>query len=98
MDGVRRASGFLFYLLGIVMIPLIVAYGRGLLPESATPVIHSLDLPLLFIAMLFGGSSLYVSLTKGKSSLSLLIVVFAPLVVVFGVFCWFNFAMPFAEV
>lgn len=98
MDAVRRASGFLFYLFGAVFIPLVVFYERGSLPESFAPIMHSLDLPLLFIATLFGGSSLYVSLTKGQKSLPLFITVVVPLGVLFAVFCWLNFAMPFGEV
>ena len=97
MDAVRRASAYLFYLFGAIFIPLVVLYVRGMLPETMTPVMHSLDLPLLFIAVLFGGSSLYVSLTKGQKSLPLFIAVFVPMGVVFAVFCWLNFAMVAAE-
>ena len=98
MNAVRRASAYLFYLFGVIFIPLVVLYQRGMLPESMTPVMHSLDLPLLFISVLFGGSSLYVSLTKGQKSLPLFIAVFVPMGVVFAVFCWLNFAMVGVEV
>lgn len=98
MDSVRRASAYLFYLLGVIFIPLVVLYERGSLPETIAPVMNSLDLPILFIAVLFGGSSLYVSLTKGQKSLPLLLAVFVPMGVIFAVFCWLNFSMPFAEV
>lgn len=98
MNAVHRASAFLFYVLGALFIPLVILYERGMLPSGLTPVIHSLDLPLLFISILFGGSSLYVSLTKGQKSLPLLLAVFVPVGVVFVVFCWFNFSMGFAQI
>lgn len=77
------------------MIVLIVVARRGMLPDAAMPVLHSLDLPLLFIAMLFGGSSLYVSLTKEAPSRAVFVVIFFPLAVIFGVFCWLNFGFPY---
>lgn len=97
MDTIRSASGFLFYTLGIVLLALIVLVKRGLLTVVA-PYLHVLDLPMLFIAMLYGGSSLYTSLARGKTSVPLFLVIFVPLGALFVAFCWFNFALPFADV
>jgi hypothetical protein len=97
MEAVQRASAFLFYTVGTIAIVLIVLAKRGMLGDAATPYLHILDLPILLIAMLYGGSSLYTSLSKGKKSLPLLMVVVVPLGVLFAVFAWFNFAVPFAE-
>lgn len=94
MDAVRKASGFLFYTVGILLIIVIVLVKRGFLVDAA-PYLHVFDLPIIFIAMLYGGSSLYVSLSRGKKSLPLLLVIFVPLGVLFAVFCWFNFSLPF---
>ncbi len=94
MDSVRQASGFLFYTVGVLLIAFIVLMKRGLFVEFA-PYLHILDLPIILITILYAGSSLYVSLSRGKKSLPLLLVVFVPLGVFFAVFCWFNFAMPF---
>lgn len=94
MDSIRTASGFLFYALGVLLIAMIVLVKRGLLLDVA-PYMHVLDLPILLIAIVYGGSSLYVSLSRGKKSLLLLLTIFVPLSIVFALFCWFNFAMPF---
>lgn len=96
MDAVRKASGFLFYTVGILLIIVLVLVKRGLVPAVA-PYLHIADLPILFIAMLYGGSSLYVSLSRGKKSLPLLLVIFVPLGVLFAIFCWFNFSLPFTS-
>jgi hypothetical protein len=98
MNSLQRASAFLFYVLGALFIPLVILYERGMLPAIFVPIMHSLDLPLLFVSVLFGGSSLYISLTKGQKSLPLLLTVFVPIGVVFVVFCWLNFAIGFAEI
>ncbi len=94
MESVRKASGFLFYVSGILLILTIVLVKRGLF-AAAVPYLHVFDLPILFIMMLYGGSSLYVSLSRGKKSLLLLLVIFVPLGVLFSLFAWFNFALPF---
>jgi hypothetical protein len=93
MDSIRTASGFLFYALGVLLIAMIVLVKRGLLLGVA-PYMHVLDLPILLIAIVYGGSSLYVSLSRGKKSPLLLLTIFVPLSIVFALFCWFNFAMP----
>ncbi len=96
MEALRKASAFLFYPLGILAIALIIMARRGDVPESMSPLLHVLDLPLLFVAMVYGGSSLYVSLSKGKKSLPLLMGIAVPLGVLFLLLVWFNFAAPFA--
>lgn len=94
IEAVRKASGFLFYTVGILLLIVLLLVKRGLLP-AVGPYLHSADLPILLISMLYAGSSLYVSLSRGKKSLPLLLVIFAPLGVLFAVFCWFNFSLPF---
>ena len=94
MEAVRKASGFLFYAFGTLLLVVIVLVKKGVM-TGAAPYLHVADLPIIFIAMLYGGSSLYVSLSRGKKSLPLFIVIFVPLGVLFAVFGWFNFAMPF---
>lgn len=94
MEAVRKASGFLFYVSGILLIVAIVLVKSGL-ASGVAPYMHIADLPILFVAMLYAGSSLYVSLSRGKKSLPLLLITFVPLGVLFAVFSWFNFALPF---
>lgn len=98
MDSVRKASAFLFYFLGIVVILIVAAARGGYLPEAVAPFVHVLDLPLLFIAMVYGGSSLYTSLSKGKSSVPLFLTIMIPLGAIFALLIWFNFAIPFPPV
>lgn len=97
MDAIRRASAFLFYLFGVLLIVTVLLTRRGFVPSSLDAMVNSLDLPFLFIAMIFGGSSLYLSLTKGRKSMLLLVSIFLPLAALFGFFCYLNFVPPMAE-
>lgn len=96
MDALRRASALLFYIFGSLLIIVVVLVRRGMMPDALQPVVSTLDLPILFIGMIFGGSSLYVSLTKGTRSPLLMVVIFLPLAALFGFFCYINFVPPVA--
>ncbi len=93
MDSLRRASGFLFYFLGVITLVLIVLSRRGI-AGGLLPVI---DLPLIFVGLLYGGASLYGSLTREKSSTVLAVSIFVPLAILFILFCWLNFAYSFPD-
>lgn len=97
MDSLRRASGFLFYTVGIVTLVLIVLSRRGIAAAITGQLLPVIDLPLLLVGMLYGGASLYVSLTRGKSSPVLGASIFVPLGLLFLFFLWLNFAYPFPE-
>ena len=98
MDVLRRSSGFVFYALGILAILGIVLLSRGLFVGFLTPLLAVMDLPLLFVGILFGGSSFLVSMSRGEVSKALAAVVFVPLALLFLFFLYVNFALPFAEV
>lgn len=97
MDSLRRASGFLFYFIGIITLVLIVLSRRGIAAGLTGGLLPVIDLPLIFVGLLYGGTSLYGSLTREKSSTALAMSIFVPLAIIFIIFCWLNFAYPFPE-
>ena len=97
MDSLRRASAALFYALGIIVILGIIFVNRGYWVSGFTTLLNVLDLPLLLVGMLFGGSSLVVSLSKGNPSKALVISVFVPLMILFLIMMYLNFVPPFSE-
>ncbi|MDD5056012.1 MAG: hypothetical protein PHZ00_07155 [Candidatus Peribacteraceae bacterium] len=97
MDSLQRASGFFFYAAGILTLTLIVLSRRGIAAAITGFLLPVIDLPLLFVGMLYGGASLYGSLTRGKSSPVLAASIFVPLGLLFLFFVWLNFAYPFPE-
>lgn len=94
MDAIRRASGILFYLLGGVVIVLIVLVWRGSFAGGAT-LLNVLDVPLIFLASIFGGTSLYVSIVKEKRSFPVMLLIAVPVGVAIITFIWINFMAPF---
>ena len=95
MHALHRISAVLFYILGITVIAGIVLIARGVMVETLTMLLNVLDLPLLFVGMLYAGSSLVLSMTKDKISVGLSTTVFGFLAVLFVVFVYLNFAFPF---
>ncbi len=98
MNALRRASAFVFYLLGTLTILSIALVQREIFVAPLSQFLTVVDLPLLLSAMLLGGSTLVSSLSREKTSIALSLFVFIPLLAVFGFFAWVNFSMPFVEV
>ena len=98
MHSLRKASAVLFYILGSLTILAIVLVNLGMFVSPLSVFLNIVDLPLLLMGILFGGSALLTSLGREKVSVSLAFAVFIPLLLAFGFFAWMNFAMPFAEV
>lgn len=95
MEAVRRVSAFLFYVLGAVAIVSIVMVMRNIQTQTMTTVLNIIDLPLIFVAMLFGGTSFILSVSRERVSVLLAIIVFLILGAAFGFFAYLNFAYPF---
>jgi hypothetical protein len=80
-----------------MLIVLVMLMRRTEVSPTVGALFSSIDLPLFFIAMIYGGSSLYMSLARGRTSIPLLLGIFLPIGLLFLVLCWFNFGMPFPE-
>ncbi len=94
----QTVSKWMFFTLGTLMLAGLVLIKWGIAAETIGMILNSLDLPLLGSGMLYAGSSLYVSLTKdGKISWLLAIIITVPLVLLFLVFMYANFALPFSR-
>jgi len=95
MEALQRASSMIFYTLGALTIVGIVLYQREILVRPLSIFLNIIDLPLLFSGMLFGGSTLVSSLSRDHVSPVLTAVVFVPLGILFLLFAFFNFGLPF---
>jgi hypothetical protein len=97
MDALRRASAFLFYAFGLIVLVLLLLLRSDVGGGWAQPLLNVLDLPLLLFACVYGGLSLVTSMTKNKPSTILTAGVGVILGILFLVFLWFNFGFQFAE-
>lgn len=77
-------SAVLFYLLGLSFFAAYTLSFNNIIAAPAKQWMHSMDLPLLLVGLLYGGTSVYLSLTaerKGSSGLAWTIGL--PLAIVF---------------
>jgi hypothetical protein len=98
MHALRRASTALFYLLGSLTIMAIVLVQRDVFVMYASRFLAVVDLPLLLVGMLYGGSALCESAASGRSRTILATIVFTVITLLFVLFCYLNFALPFSDI
>lgn len=96
MHQVRSASAVLFYSLGSVVLVLFLLH-RHTTGTGYGTLLNILDLPLIFFAFLYGGTSLMTSTGSGRASSVVIGVVSFILLALFLLFAWFNFGLPFSE-
>lgn len=94
----KKLSGFFFYTLGCVTLFALVSLKRGWSPSFAMSMLSSIDLPLILTAMLYGGSSFYLSLKRdGSWSLPLALAIGVPLGLLFLLFAYMDLWLPFSN-
>lgn len=97
VSALHRAAAFWFFSIGFAVIIGVVLLSRGWLPSVLIGALHSLDVPLLLAGIVFGGTSLYRSMVpEGKSSPILAVCIALPLVALFCLAAYVNFALPFS--
>lgn len=92
----KQLSGVLFYLLGgSFFVAYLLMYNQ--LSPLGSWWLKVADLPLAFVGMLYGGTSLYLSVKpKNQHSLALFYTIGIPLVAIFSTLLVLNFWPAFA--
>lgn len=87
----QKLTGTLFYILGGTFFLAYLAMVHDISPLGQW-WLSVADLPLIFVGMLYGGSSLYLSVKpKDSDSKTLFITIGIPLVALFSTFLIMNF-------
>jgi hypothetical protein len=87
----KKLSGFLFYVLGGTFFLAYMLQYNEVTPMGAW-WLKVADLPLLLAGILYGGTSLYLSVKpKDADSKSLFIIIGVPLIVIFSTLLMMNF-------
>lgn len=87
----HQLSAALFYLLGLTFFAAYVVYRNGLGTELPLRLLTEGELPLLACAMLYGATSVILSVDETGSSKSLRLGVGIPMVILFLAFMALNF-------
>lgn len=88
----QQLSGFFFYALGISFLVSYILLRNSVWPWLSSLWLQSADLPFALCALLYGGLSLYASISvPGKTSKTLAWIIGVPLLIVFLLLVVLNF-------
>ena len=88
---IHQLSAFFFYLLGGSFLVAYLLLRNDAVPRASALWLQTADLPFVLAAILYGGLSLYLSLTAGRTSKVLAAVIGIPLAIAFVVLAALNF-------
>jgi len=89
-------SANLFFLLAFVFVAAALAFRNDFNASAAIFLMRVLDIPFAFVALLYGGSGLYLQINEGKEDAESAwsVVIFAVCLLLFGAVVFVNFAFP----
>lgn len=93
---IHSVSANLFFLLAFVYVFLALAFRNDYNAGFMIFLMRLLDVPFAFIALLYGGSGLYLQVNEGKEDSGSVwgIIIFAICLLMFGAVVFVNFAFP----
>jgi len=89
-------SANLFFLLAFIFVLAALAFRNGLYATNMIFLMRLLDIPFALIALIYGGSGLYLQINEGKedSGSAWSIIIFAFCIILFSAVVFINFAFP----
>lgn len=92
----HNISANLFFLLAFVYVFAALAFRNDFMASFMIFLMRLLDIPFAFIALLYGGTGLYLQISEGKEETGSAwgIVIFAACLILFGAVIFVNFAFP----
>ncbi len=95
LKNLHDVSAIYFFVLAFVYAIAALAFRNNLIVDPATLTMRILDIPFAFVALLYGGSALYLELNEGEDTpTAWSIVVVAGCILLFGLVVFVNFAFP----
>lgn len=92
LKNIQNISGLFFYLLGLIIFGLILMIHNGFYAELPVIILKSLDLPFMFVALLYGLSGFRLSLGDELKSDTIDAVLIFGGVFAFMAMLYLNFA------
>lgn len=66
----HKIGAFFFFVLGFLYVAMALMLRNAFMPETMFNLIRLLDLPLAFVALLYGGSTLALHINQNRETLS----------------------------
>jgi len=85
-----------FFILAFLYVFAALAFRNDYNPDIMIFLMRLLDIPFALIALLYGGSGLYLQINEGKEETASAwsIIIFAFCLILFGIVVFVNFAFP----
>lgn len=91
----HEVSAFYFFILGFAYVFLALAFRNGLIVDWALLFMRLFDIPLALVALIYGGTTLYLQLNENEETVNpWSIVIVAACILLFGLVVFVNFAFP----
>ena len=89
-------SAGLFFLLAFIYVFAALAFRNDFYAPVMIFLMRALDIPFAFLALLYGGSGLYLQINEGKEDAVSVwsYIIFAFCIILFGAIVFVNFAFP----
>ena len=89
-------SAVYFFIIALIYIASVLAFRNGVMVDIAITAMRILDVPFAMVALMYGGSTLYMQTSnedeEGVSPWAM--VIFAVCLLLFGFVVFINFAFP----
>lgn len=98
LKNLHEVSAFYFFLLAFAYVLLALAYRNDMAADVSMMLMRILDMPFAFVALLYGGTTLYLQMQPGEGEQEetspWIMVIFAACLLLFGLVVFVNFAFP----
>ncbi|PIZ74325.1 hypothetical protein COY07_00870 [Candidatus Peregrinibacteria bacterium CG_4_10_14_0_2_um_filter_43_11] len=95
IKSIHSVSAIYFFILAFTYVIAALAFRNDIMANSAITLMRMLDTPFALIALLYGGSTLYLELNgEGENTHPWSILIVAGCIVLFGLVVFMNFAFP----
>ncbi len=92
---IHNISANFFFFLAFTYVVVALLFRNDMYVNAMIFLMRVMDMPFAFIALMYGGSGLYLQINEGKEDASAWgIIIFALCLLIFGFVVFVNFAFP----
>jgi hypothetical protein len=96
IKNLHDVSAIYFFTLAFIYVFAVLAFRNGVMVDVMTTAMRILDVPFALVALMYGGSTLYMQLIgeDEEETSPWAMVIFAVCLLLFGLVVFLNFAFP----
>ena len=96
IKNLHDVSATYFFILAFIYVFAVLAFRNGFMVDIVTLAMRILDMPFAMVALMYGGSTLYLQISNedDETTSPWVMVIFAACLILFGLVVFLNFAFP----